>query len=322
VEVVMARETASSVGMVVTRPYNLSAAIRRALKKPQFWFGLVVLVPLVAWYIWFGFMPILRAFWMAVVDYNLLQPARSTFVGFKHFHTLFNYDLFRISVQHTLTYALVLYLVMLPLSLFVSVCLTSVVRGRNFYQFFIFLPVVVSLVAISLLFKMLMDPQVGQFNRILRGLGLPGSRFLTGPESALFSVIGVDIWKSLGFYVVILTAGLLNIPEEMYDAAKVDGAGGWQCFRHITLPLLGHTLALVSVLIVMQGLQVFTQVQVMPPSPGGPGNATYVMNLLVYTEAFTNLRFGFATAAAFTLFILIFVITLIQLRLIRPTWSY
>ena len=180
----------------------------------------------------------------------------------------------------------------------------------------------VNQVSISLLFKMLMNPQLGQINQILRSVGIPPSQFLTSHETALYSVIGVDIWKALGFYVVILTAGMLNIPEEMYDAAKVDGAGIWQRFWRVTLPLLGHTLTLISVLIVMHGLQVFTQVVVMPSQAGGPGNATYVLNLLVYNEAFTNLRFGFATATAFTLFVFVFVITVVQLRVLRPTWSY
>jgi multiple sugar transport system permease protein len=186
----------------------------------------------------------------------------------------------------------------------------------------IFLPVVVSLVAISLLFKYLMDAEVGLFNQLLSAVGLPRSRFLTGLESAMPSVIAVDTWKNLGFYVVILTAGMLNIPAEIYDAAKVDGATVIQRFRRITLPLLGHTLALICVLVAMHGLQVFTQVVIMPGNEGGPGTATYVLNLLVYNLAFVQLKFGVATAAAFVLFVVVFVVTLVQLRILRPTWSY
>jgi ABC-type sugar transport system permease subunit len=156
-------------------------------------------------------------------------------------------------------------------------------------------------------------------------LGLPKCPFLAGFKTALYTVIGVDIWKNLGFYVVILTAGLLNIPQEMYDAAKVDGAGSWHCFRHITIPLLGHTLALVCVLLAMHGLQVFTQVVVLsgrPGAPGGPGQATYVMNLLVYHEGFVNMRFGLATATALVLFVFVFIVTVFQLKILRPTWKY
>jgi ABC-type sugar transport system permease subunit len=275
-----------------------------------------------AYYAVFGLAPIARALWMTVIDYRLINPASSPFVGLDNFRRLLDNELFWISLRNTLTYSVGLYIGMLPLALFISVCLTSVRRGRNFYQFVVFLPVVVSLVAMALLFRILLDPQVGPVNDMLRWLGLPTSRFLTGPKSALYSVIGVDIWKNLGFYVVILTAGLLNIPEEMYDAAKVDGASPWQCFWRITLPLLGHTLALTSVLCAMHGLQVFTQVVVLPAQDGGPGTATYVLNLLVYEEAFKHIRFGLATANAFVLFVFVFVITVIQFKIIRPTWSY
>jgi ABC-type sugar transport system permease subunit len=300
---------------------GLGATARRVIAKPQFWFGCAILVPLTIYYAWFSFGPILRAFWMATVDYQVLNPAASPFVGLRHFRQLFHYSLFWPSVKNTLIYTVMQYLFLLPPALLISVCLTSLTRGRNLYQFIIFLPVVVSYVAIALLFRMLMDPQTGQFNQILRALHLPTSRFLNGPESALPSVALVDGWKGVGFYVVILTAGMLNIPQEMYDAAKVDGAGAWARLWHVTLPLLGHTLALVSVLIVMGGLQAFTQVAVLAQA-GGPGTSTYTVNLLVYQEAFESMRFGFATAAAFTLFLFIFVITLIQLKLLRPTWSY
>jgi ABC-type sugar transport system permease subunit len=130
------------------------------------------------------------------------------------------------------------------------------------------------------------------------------------------------VWKSLGFYVVILLAGMLTIPEHLYDAARVDGANAVQRFRNITLPLLGHTLTLVSILIVLHGLSVYTIVVVMPEPPGGPGRAAYVMNLLVFEEGFSRLNFGLATAIALALFLIVLVITVVQLRLLKPRWSY
>ena len=143
------------------------------LRKPQFWFGLAVLTPLIVWYVWFAFSPILRAFWMAVVEYRSCSPTRalSSVCGISG--CCFEYKLFWISIRNTLVYAAVFYAGMVPLALFVSACLTSVTRGRSFYQFVIFLPVVVSLVAISLLFKMLMNPQLGQINQILKSVGIP-----------------------------------------------------------------------------------------------------------------------------------------------------
>ncbi|HEV8636102.1 MAG TPA: sugar ABC transporter permease [Chloroflexota bacterium] len=304
------------------RPRGLGPALRRAVQRPQFWFGLAVLGPIAVWYCVFAFAPILRAFYMAVVDYQLLDPASSKFVGTKHFAKLLEYELFWIALRNTLVYALGFLVAMVPLALLVASLLARVIRGRNLYLFFIFLPVVVSLVAISLLFKYLLDAEVGPFNQILGALGLPRSRFLTSVDSVLPTVIGVDVWKSLGFYVVILLAGMLTIPEHLYDAARVDGANAWQRFRNITLPLLGHTLTLVSILIVLHGLSVYTIVVVMPEPPGGPGRAAYVMNLLVFEEAFSRLNFGLATAIALALFLIVLAITVIQLRLLRPRWSY
>ena len=119
---------------------------------------------------------------------------------------------------------------------------------------------------------------------------------------------------------MILTAGILHIPDELYDAALVDGANEWQRFWLITLPLLGHTLLLVMVLLAIGTLQEFTFPFVM--TRGGPGDATYVYNMLIYSEAFEDLRFGTATAAALLQFVLILFISLVQIRLLRPRWSY
>jgi ABC-type sugar transport system permease subunit len=305
-------------GTVAIPRRTLGATITMMLRKPQFWFGLMVLLPILTWYAIFAFGPVLRAFWMATVKYNLLNPADSPFVGLQNFELVFGYPLFWISVQRTITFSAFVYLGTLPLALFVSICLVSVSRGRNFYQVVIFLPVVVSYVAVALLFRMLMDPQTGQFNQILSAIGLPKSLWITGPGSALPSIALIDIWKGLGFHVVILTAGLLGIPEEMYDAAKVDGAGSWQRFRYVTLPLLGNTLLLESVIIVAGTLQAFTNGEVI----GCAGDSCFWISRLVYAEAFTNMRFGFATASAFILFVFILALTIIQMRVLKPDWQY
>ncbi len=313
----MTTQTALRGTMPVPRR-GLGTTITKLLRRPQFWFGLLILVPILAWYVVFSFGPLLRAFWMATVQYDLLNPADSEFVGLKNFRQVFSYPLFWTAVQRTITFALYVYVGTLPLAIFVSLCLVSVSRGRSFYQFVLYLPVVVSYVAVALLFRMLMDPQTGQFNQILTALGLPRSLWITGPDSALPAIAMIDIWKGLGFHVVIITAGLLGIPEEMYDAAKVDGAGAWHRFRFVTLPLLGNTLLLESVIMVMGTLQAFTNGEVI----GCAGDSCMWISRLVYTEAFTNMRFGFATASAFILFIFILGLTVVQMRALKPDWQY
>ena len=299
---------------------GLGYAVRKALRKPQFWFGVTIIIPTLLWYWFFAYQPIILAFRLAVVKYQLLDPAGSPFVGLDNFRQLFENPLFLVSIRNTLVWALFSFVAMLPISLLISVCLVNVRRGRNIYQGILFLPVVISLVAIALLFRMLMDPEVGQLNRILEAIGLPPFQWLSSSDTALATAVGIGVWKGLGFYVVILTAGMLNIPMELQDAATVDGVSGWQRFRCMTLPLLAHTLALIMVMLAIGALQEFTGVFVL--TNGGPGNATYMYNLLIYQEAFQDIRFGTATAAALIQFVFIIFISILQLRLIRPSWSY
>jgi ABC-type sugar transport system permease subunit len=296
------------------------AVLWKARRKPQFWFGLAVIVPTLIWYWLFSFGPIVRAFPLALAKYNILQPSDSPFVGLENFRKIFEMPLFLIAVQNTFTWAVLSSALTLPISMGISLCLAAARRGRNLYQAVIFIPVVVSLVAIALLFRMLMDPEVGQFNQILRGLGLPESRWLSSSRTALPASVLIGTWKGLGFNVVILTAGLLAIPGELHDAALVDGANAWQRFWRVTLPLLGHTLVLVTVLLTMGALQEFTLPFVL--TSGGPGHATTVYNLLIYQEAFQSLRFGIASALSLLQFVVILAISLLQIKLLRPTWSY
>jgi multiple sugar transport system permease protein len=299
---------------------SVGSVIRQTLRKPQFWFGASILIPTLIWYWFFAYQPIILAFRLAVVKYQMLDPANSPYVGLDNFRQLFANPLFLVSIRNTLTWAIFSFVGMLPISLGISLCLVHVRRGRNLYQGILFLPVVISLVAIALLFRMLMDPEVGQLNYLLESVGLPPGQWLSSSDTALATAVGIGIWKGLGFYVVILTAGMLNIPLELHDAATVDGVNGWQRFRFMTLPLLSHTLALVMVILAIGALQEFTGVFVL--TNGGPGNATYMYNLLIYQEAFQDIRFGTATAAALIQFVFIILISILQLRLVRPSWSY
>jgi len=295
--------------------------VLRTLRRPQFRFGLLVLVPILIWYVLFSFRPVVMGLRMAVIDYNLLNPTSSPFVGLQHFRTILTkYELFWTAVGNTLTYAVLVNLGTVPIALVFASCLANVARGRNWYQWALFLPVVVSMAAIALLFRFLMDPGVGLFNHLLKTVALPPSRWLTGPTSALYSIVLVVLWKSLGGNIVILTAGLLAIPRELYDAAKVDGANAWQHFWRVTLPLLSHTLKLVIILATIGSLQVYTSAIIL--TGGGPGRATYMISQFVVDEALRNFRFGLASSAAFVLFLAILAVTLLQLRAMRIRWEY
>jgi len=258
---------------------------------------------------------------MALTDYSLLDPSNSPFVGLRHFNTIFTtYQLFWTAVRNTLVYAVGVNLGMVPLAMVFAYCLANVRRGRNFYQWALFVPVVVSMAAIALMFRFLMDPGVGLLNQLLRTVGLPTSKWLTGRTSAMYSMVFVDVWKAVGVYTVLISAGLLGIPVEIYDAARVDGCNAWQKFWRITLPLLGRTLSLVTILVVIGSLQAYVSAIVL--TNGGPARATYMISQFIVAESFTNMRFGLASAASFVLFAAILAVTLLQLRFLRAEWEY
>ena len=309
--------TGASVG---TPARDWRRSLRRIVRNPQFLFGAVVLIPTIGWYVMFQLWPMLRSFHTSLVGYQIMDPWNSPFVGLDNFRQISQNQFFVPAVLNTLKWALLNFVLMLPICLAVSVFLTKIRYGRNLYQTIIYLPVVMSLVAITLLFRMLMDPEVGQFNMLLKAIGLPGSTWLRDESTAMLTMGGIAVWKSMGTFVVILTAGLLNIPSELYDAAKVDGANDWRLFWFITLPLLGHTLTLVTTMLVIGGLQDFTLPSLL--TGGGPGVSTLMANMLIYSEAFTNLRFGPATAMAVLQLFLILFITRVLIRLITPKWSY
>lgn len=288
---------------------------RRAVSRPQFWFGLVVLLIAFAWYAVFVYRPLIRGFRMSLLHYQVLHPSLSTFAGLSNFRSLFTYDRFWTAVTNTLTYTALMYVVSIPAALLVSWCIANVRRGRRFYEFVVFLPVVVSLVAIAMLFRMLMNPDFGVFNSVLGWLHLPTSHWIFSPDSALPSVVLVDVWKGLGFYVVLLTSAMLAVPAELNDAARVDGAGAWGVFRRVTLPSIMPTLALVSIFTVYSGLQVYVSPTVLGP---GPGTSTLMLNEFIVEEAFTSFNLSMATAASVVLFLFVLLLTIIQLRVLRP----
>ena len=193
-------------------------------------------------------------------------------------------------------------------------------RGRTLYQALIFVPVVLSLISVIVLVRYLLDPSIGPIDAILTKLHLPTSTFLQSTQTALATLVGFSIWKGAGVTIVILTAGLLNIPGELIDAARVDGANAWHRFWRITLPLLQPTLNFVIVISAIGSLQIYTEPKVM--TNGGPDNATYVLNMFIYDTGFGNLQFGQAAAASLIEFAITLVLTLVMLRLLRLKWSY
>ena len=301
----------------------------RAARRPrppgyasQMAFVATGLIPILAMFVVFAFLPIAVVLWLSLHRYNQLAPT-APFIGLGNYSFAFTKDpLFRSALGTTLKYALVAVPLNLALALPIALGLNAVNRLRAVFRSAFFLPTVASAVAISLIWRYIYEPQAGWLNTSAGLLGLPERSWLAEPATALWAIMATAVWQDLGYNVLILLAGLQGIPDDFYDAAKVDGAGGWARFVGITVPLLGRTLLFVSVLTMISYLQQFTYVSVMPGQPGGPIHSTETMVLYVYTKAFSNMQLGYASAISVVLMAIILAITLAQFRLLRSRWEY
>jgi multiple sugar transport system permease protein len=184
--------------------------------------------------------------------------------------------------------------------------------GRGFFRTALFLPFIVSLAVAAFAWTYLLDPQVGLLNYWLRSVGIQLGNVLQDPALAMPTVVLVAIWKNFGFYMVIFIAGLQEIPESLYEAAKIDGAGAWRRFVSVTLPQLSNTLAFVVVFAMIAALQAFDQIYVM--TGGGPYRSTQTVVMEIYQEGFKKLDLGLATALSYVLLAATLILSLIQFR--------
>ena len=301
----------------------------RAARRPrppgyasQMTFVATGLIPILALFVIFAFAPVGIVLWLSLHKYNQLAPV-APFIGLRNFEFAFSSDaLFINSLVVTLKYALVAVPLNLLIALPIAMGLNQVTRLRAVFRSAFFLPTVASAVAVSLIWRYVYEPQTGMLNAVLATLGLPQPSWLSDPATALWAILITAVWQDLGYNILILLAGLQTIPDDFYDAAKVDGAGSWPRFIDVTLPLLSRTLLFVSVLTMISYLQQFTYVQVMPNNPGGPINSTSTMVYYIYTKAFSNMQLGYASAVSVVLMVIILVITLIQFRVLRSRWEY
>ncbi|MDI7276956.1 MAG: sugar ABC transporter permease [Anaerolineae bacterium] len=274
------------------------------------------------------FLPLGYAFVRSFYDWQPTAPSQR-FLGVANYReALFADPLFWRAAKNTLAFTLANVCAGTILCLSVALMINAVSHGgwATLFRVSYFLPHVASLAAVALVWQFIYQPRFGLLNACLRAvagalyLPPPEIGWLTRPQWAMTSVIIMHLWKNLGFRTVIYLAGLQDIPESLYDAAKIDGAGRWAQIRAITLPLLAPSLALTTVMSTIGSLQVFAQVFMM--TRGGPMHATLTVVYLIYQEAFEIFRFGYAAAVSFILFSVILVLTVIQMKLLQPRFEY
>jgi multiple sugar transport system permease protein len=263
----------------------------------------------------FGLLPVLWSLVLSFQHSDLQTPA--TWAGLGNYEQLAHDPVFVESVRHSVVYTLLFVPITLVSSLLVAAALNRRLRGISLYRLAVFIPVVTSTVATGVIFSWLLDPDYGVVNAILGKLGLPQSGFFSSPDSALYSVVAMTVWGWIGFGALIFLAGLQSTPEELLEAAQIDGCSPAGAFWRIQVPLLRPVSAFMLVWLTINALQLFDEVYV--TTKGGPLHSTTVVVYYLYQQAFVFFHAGYAAAIACVLFVVIAVVTLVQLRLSRDS---
>lgn len=273
-------------------------------------------MPALAVYLVFVIVPAVTGIGYSFTDWNAYNKSVN-FVGFDNFAEIFspdeNYLLF---LRNTLVFTVVSIILKTVIALALALLLNDTVkRLAHLYRVFIFLPAILPTLIVALIFKSILHPSNGILNQSLRAVGLDvlAQRWLVDPSIALFSVIGVDTWKGVGYIMVILLAGLQSIPRDYYEAAEIDGANAWQKLRFVTIPMLMPAIAVITALNVLHGLRVFDIVYAL--TNGGPGYATEVLYTVIF-KAFSQGRYGLGTALSTVLLVILLVAGYFVIRLL------
>ena len=279
------------------------------------WFSLPALALISVFFL----LPVVAALLLSFTDfdlYALADPANLRFIGLANYRTLLLTPLFWKALGNT-----ALFVVLgVPLSLFASLGAallldSRLARLKPLLRTALFAPVVTTLVAVALIWRYLLHTRYGVLNYLLTQLGFGAVDWLGDPHWSMFSIVLLAVWKNFGYNMIILLAALQAIPEDLHEAARMEGAGAWARLRHVTLPLLAPTLALVGIVTVSGYFQLFAAPYVM--TQGGPLQSTVSVLYFMFDQGFTWWKLGYASSVAFVLFALILLFTALQLRLTR-----
>lgn len=270
----------------------------------------------------FFFVPVFAALLLSFTDFDIYALANLNnlrFVGLDNYLTLLRTPLFWKALGNTFYFVILGVPLSIGASLGAALLINSKLgRFKAFFRTAYFAPVVTTLVAVAVIWRYLFHVKYGLINYALGGIGINPVDWLGDPHWAMPSIIIFAVWKNFGYNMIILLAGLQTIPEDVYEAARIDGANGWQQFRHVTFPMLAPTMLVVSVLTMAGYFQLFAEPYVM--TQGGPVESTVSVLYFMFEQGFKYWSLGVASAVAFVLFVIMFALTLVQVR-ITERWS-
>ena len=263
--------------------------------------------------------PIIASIGVSLTDWTL--PRDPNFIGLANFQTLLNDPKFWSALQYTVIFIALYVPLVFILALGLALLLNQKLRGMIIVRVATFMPVVASWVVVSLIWKWIFNPAYGPVNALITQLGFDGPDWLYQPGSALIAIVLTSVWKDVGYTALLYLGGLQGFSESYYEAARIDGAGRWQAFRHITLPMLTPTMLFVTITLIINYFQLFDQVWLMPMRDSAAERQLSVMVVEIVRNAFSYNRMGYASAMSWVLFMIIFAVTFVQLRA-QKRWVY
>ena len=282
---------------------------RRKLHDDTPW-ALLMLAPNIIGFVMFMVFPILATLFYSFTEYDLITAP--TFVGFDNYLELFRDPIIGTTIKNTLTFTLITVPVGMAFSLLLAVFLDQKIAFKRFYRGAYFLPSITSMVAVSIVWQWIYNPEFGLLNYFLSFFGIKGITWLSSSSTTLLSIAIVSIWKGAGYNMMLFLAGLQGISTSYYEASELDGANKWQQFIHVTLPMLSPTTFFIFVMSIIGSFQVFDSVMLM--TKGGPGRSSSVLVHYLYQNAFQYFSMGYACAIAYLLFFIVLIVTLFNMR--------
>ena len=254
--------------------------------------------------------PMIKVVYLSFFKTNLIHPEKTKFVGFENYIKMFNSNAFSMAMKNTTVYSLVMILAVLLLSLLLAVWLGSKNSPLDrFAQASVFVPHIISMVSVAMIFTQMMEPNFGLFNTILTYLGLPTSRWLQSSDSSMASILLISVWKHIGYYVLIFIAAFQSIPTSITEAAALDNAGRAKTLFKIMIPMISPQIFFVLIVLTIGSFKVFDTIRL--TTAGGPNNSTMSIVYYIYERAFTNRDIGVGSAAAVVLMVIVGILTVL-----------
>ena len=304
-----------------TPKVNVTKKRKSSHLKAQNRFVFFSLTPIMTLFLVFSVIPIVWGLVLSFYQYSALQE-HSPFIGLQNYRDMLKDDVFIKSFWNTFKFVIIAVPANIVITLMIAIGINKIRSKlfRDLFRTFYFLPCIAPLAGSAVVWSTMFNKDTGLFNVILNALNMPGVDWLSDPSIAMYSVIAMTLWADIGFNIVIFMAGLDSIPKMFYEAAELDGAGRWMSFWNITVPLLSRTTLFVTIMTCLSYFQMFPQFQIL--TNGEPQNETRVLALDIYDHAFKFMNMGYASAIASVLFVIILIITIIQLKLGKSQWEY